>query len=112
VRTMVRSATAILAVCVACSLFAAGHELTPSPPAANQLLPVVTGSGSGFTAAWYEPALSRYRMVSSVVNAIGTITIYAAVGSLVRIRAFGPGGFSEGTITSIGSMPRRRAARR
>jgi hypothetical protein len=41
-----------------------------------------------------------------------TITIFTSIGSLFRIRAFGPGGVSEGTITSIGSMQRRRAAQR
>ena len=40
-----------------------------------------------------------------------TITVNAKVGDLFHIRAFGPGGLSEGTITSIGSMQRRRAAR-
>ena len=41
-----------------------------------------------------------------------TINIYTSIGSLFRIRALGPGGVSEGTITSIGSMQRRRAERR
>jgi hypothetical protein len=70
-RRIVRVPIAILAFFVSSSLFAAGHDLTPSQPTANQMLPVVTGSGSGFTAAWYEPAFSRYRVVSSVVNANG-----------------------------------------
>jgi len=41
-----------------------------------------------------------------------TITVYASVGNLFRVRAFGPGGVSDGTVTSIGSLPRSRAARR
>jgi len=41
-----------------------------------------------------------------------TTTVYASVGNLFRVRAFGPGGVSEGTVTSIGSLPRSRAARR
>jgi hypothetical protein len=68
---MTRSAGLILATLFASSLFAGGHDLTTAPPSANQLLPVVTGNGSGFTAAWYEPALNRYRVASSVVNANG-----------------------------------------
>jgi hypothetical protein len=38
-----------------------------------------------------------------------TTTVYASVGNLFRVRAFGPGGVSEGAITSIGSMQRHRA---
>lgn len=44
--------------------------MTP-PAAANQIRPVVTGNGSGFTAAWYEQASSRYSVASAVVNANG-----------------------------------------
>jgi hypothetical protein len=40
-----------------------------------------------------------------------TVTVTAKVGDLFRVRAFGPGGLSEGTITSIGSMQRRHAER-
>jgi hypothetical protein len=40
-----------------------------------------------------------------------TITVYAYVGDLFRVRAFGPGGMSDGPITSIGSLKRRRAQR-
>jgi hypothetical protein len=68
---MMRSSVLILAVLFSSSLFAAGHDLTTSPPAANQVGTVVAGNGSGFTAAWYEPAFSRYRLVSSVVSANG-----------------------------------------
>ena len=39
-----------------------------------------------------------------------TITVNAKVGDQFRVRAFGPGGLSDGPITSIGSGPRRRAA--
>gem|GEM_PF-5099441 len=38
--------------------------------------------------------------------------VYASLGDLWRVRARGPGGVSEGTITSIGSMQRQRAERR
>jgi hypothetical protein len=41
-----------------------------------------------------------------------TITVTAHAGNLFRIRAFGPGGISEGAITSIGSMFRGRAVGR
>jgi len=52
-------------------LLAAGHDLTTVPPAANQLYPVVTGNGAGFTAAWMEPVQSRNTIVSQVANAAG-----------------------------------------
>ncbi|MBV8546167.1 MAG: hypothetical protein JO093_22305 [Acidobacteria bacterium] len=38
-----------------------------------------------------------------------TITLNAKVGDQFRVRAFGPGGMSDGTVTSIGSIVRRRA---
>jgi hypothetical protein len=53
---------------------------------------------------WY-----LYRIVSGDTR---TTSVFASVGNLFRIRAFGPGGLSEGTITSIGSMKRDRAVRR
>jgi hypothetical protein len=53
------------------SLFAAGHDLTPSPPAVNQASPVLTGSGSGFTAAWIERQLSGSMIVSRAVRGDG-----------------------------------------
>jgi hypothetical protein len=53
------------------SLFAAGHDLTSSPPTMNQTSPVLTGSGSGFTAVWIERALSGNTIVSRAVRADG-----------------------------------------
>lgn len=66
-----RTPVLILATLFTSSLFAAGHDLPPSSPTANQLRPVVTGNGSGFTAAWIEQALGRNTVVSSIVNANG-----------------------------------------
>jgi hypothetical protein len=60
--------------------------------------------------AWYAPENSWYVYRTAPGDA-RTITISTSIGSLFRIRAFGPGGVSEGTITSIGSMQRRRAER-
>ena len=40
-----------------------------------------------------------------------TVTVFASVGNLFRVSAFGPGGLSAGTITSVGSSQRRRASR-
>jgi hypothetical protein len=53
------------------ALLAAGHDLTSQPPTANQILPVVTGNGAGFTAAWIEPVQSRNTIVSQVASAAG-----------------------------------------
>jgi hypothetical protein len=66
---MMRTPVLILATLFASSLFAAGHDLTTSPPAANQILPVVTGNGSGFTAAWIEAEQSRNKIESVVTDA-------------------------------------------
>src|SRR4051794_1922097 len=70
-RTIMRTPLLILTLLFSSSLFAAGHDLTPLPPSANQIRSVVTGNGSGFTAAWIEQALGRNTVVSSVVNANG-----------------------------------------
>jgi hypothetical protein len=66
-----RTPVLILTTLFTTSLFAAGHDLTTSPPTANQILPVVTGNGSGFTAAWIEPVQSRNTIVSRVASANG-----------------------------------------
>jgi hypothetical protein len=48
------------------SLFAAGHDLTSSPPQSDQQLPVVTGNGAGFTAAWTDLTYPRAVMSRGV----------------------------------------------
>jgi hypothetical protein len=69
------------------------------------------GGGSGFLIersidfgkSWfpYAPASADAR----------TITLNAKVGDQFRVRAFGPGGLSDGPITSIGTIFRHRAER-
>jgi hypothetical protein len=68
---MMRTSVLILTTLFSSSLFAVGHDLTTVPPALNQLYPVVTGNGAGFTAAWIEPVQSRNTIVSQVANAGG-----------------------------------------
>jgi len=68
---MMRTSVLILTTLFSSSLLAAGHDLTRLAPAVNQLSPVVTGNGAGFTAAWMEPAQSRNTIVSQVANAGG-----------------------------------------
>jgi hypothetical protein len=55
-----------------------------------------------FGASWY--------LYTTIPGDARTITVNAFIGNLFRVRAFGPGGASEGTITSIGSPQRRHAA--
>jgi len=50
--------------------------------------------------------------VATTGNVRSTTTPFATIGNLFRVSAFGPGGLSAGTITSIGSPQRRRAERR
>jgi hypothetical protein len=50
----------------------------------------------------------RYAVVAADAR---TTIVNAKVGDQFRIRAFGTGGLSDGTVTSIGSMQRRRAER-
>jgi hypothetical protein len=71
------------------------------------------GGGNGFVLERsVDYGKSWYPDQSTVVSA-GTrsITVNASVGNQFRVRAFGPGGLSEGSVTSIGSMARRRAER-
>jgi hypothetical protein len=70
-KPMMRTSVLILTTLFSWSLFAAGHDLTTLPPTANQVFPVVTGNGSGFTAAWMEFGQGRSAIVSRVVNADG-----------------------------------------
>jgi hypothetical protein len=68
---VIRASVLILATLIASSLFAAGRDLTTPPLTANQLSPVVTGNGPGFTAAWIEPAQSRTPILTRAVSAGG-----------------------------------------
>jgi len=94
--------------------------MPPPPPAPRNVVSYLGGTtaridwqsdpASGFAIeVWlaYNNTWSLYRTVPGDAR---TTTIYASIGTLVRIRAFGQGGLSEGTVTSIGSMQRRRAA--
>jgi hypothetical protein len=94
--------------------------MPPPPPAPRNVVGYFGGTtaridwesdpASGFAIeVWlaYNNTWSLYRTVSGDAR---TTTIYASIGTLVRIRAFGQGGLSEGTVTSIGSVQRRRAA--
>jgi hypothetical protein len=67
---------------------------------------------AGFVLEWSWDFGKSWASYTFVPADARTITVTAHVGNLFRIRAFGPGGVSEGTITSIGSMQRRRAERR
>ena len=66
---------------------------------------------AGFLIEWSWDFGKDWNFVETVPGDARSATVYASVGNLVRVRAFGPGGVSEGTITSIGSTQRRRAAR-
>ncbi|HEV7571120.1 MAG TPA: hypothetical protein VGQ21_06440 [Thermoanaerobaculia bacterium] len=65
------AAALLLTLVVSFSAGAAGHDLTTSPPTANQILPVVTGNGSGFTAAWIEPVQSHNAIGWRLASAAG-----------------------------------------
>jgi len=71
-RTTMRSLFLILSTAVTATLLGAGHDLSPSPPERHQILPVVTGNGAGFLAAWLELAPPGHDLVvTQVVNANG-----------------------------------------
>jgi hypothetical protein len=66
---MMRALVLIVATLFSVSLLAAGHDLKALP--SNPILPVVTGNGSGFTAAWSESVLNAFIVASSLVDAYG-----------------------------------------
>ncbi|HEV7484393.1 MAG TPA: hypothetical protein VGQ65_01830 [Thermoanaerobaculia bacterium] len=71
-RVLMRCAVLIVTTLVSSPLLAAGHDLTPAPPAVNQMMPLVKGNGSGFLAAWSEWTTQvRHSVVSQVVNVAG-----------------------------------------
>ena len=65
------AAALLLTLVVSFSAGAAGHDLTTPPPTANQILPVVTGNGSGFTAAWIEAVQGHNTIGWRVVSGAG-----------------------------------------
>jgi hypothetical protein len=70
------------------------------------------GRAGGFAVESWSDYYNTWNLYRTVPGDARTTTVSAALGSLFRIRAFGPGGVSEGAVTSIGSMQRRRAAPR
>ena len=69
---MMRCAVLIVTALVSSPILGAGHDLTPAPPTVNQIMPVVTGRGAGFLAAWSELTTEhRSSVVSQPVSAAG-----------------------------------------
>jgi hypothetical protein len=66
---------------------------------------------TGFFLEWSFDFGKSWYLYKTISGDARTTTVTAFVGNLFRIRAFGPGGVSDGPITSIGSMQRRRADR-
>ncbi len=65
----------------------------------------------GFLIEWSYDFGNTWRTYTVVSGTTRSITLLASIGNLFRIRAFGPGGLSDGPVTSIGSTQRRRAER-
>jgi hypothetical protein len=64
----------------------------------------------GFLIEWSFDFGSTWRYYTVLPGDARSVTVPASIGNLFRISAFGPGGVSAGTITSIGSQRRRRAS--
>jgi hypothetical protein len=63
----------------------------------------------GFLIEWSFDFGATWRSVGVVPGSTRSITVGASIGNLYRVSAFGPGGVSQGVVTSIGSQPRRRS---
>jgi hypothetical protein len=66
----------------------------------------------GYLLEWSFDFGKSWRNYTVLPGTARSVTVPASIGNLFRISAFGPGGVSAATITSIGSEPRRRAVRR
>jgi len=96
--------------------------LPPPPPAPRNVVSYFGGStaridwqsdpADGFLIESSWDFGEHWSYANTVPGNARTTIVYAKVGFQIRVRAFGPGGLSDGTVTSIGSMQRRRAARR
>lgn len=95
----------------------------PAPPPAPRN--VISDFGGGTTLVqWQSDGANGFLIESSfdfgkswypfaVTGDVRSTTVASVKpGNLIRVSAFGPGGLSAGTITSIGSPQRRRAERR
>jgi len=96
--------------------------MPPPPPAPRNVVSYFGGIAAridwqsdpvdGFVIEWSRDFGKHWSFYQMVPGNARTTTVYASVGNQFRVRAFGPGGVSEGTVTSIGSLQRSRAARR
>jgi hypothetical protein len=95
--------------------------LPPPPPAPRNVISYFGGStaliqwqsdreADGFVLEESRDFGQTWFSIKVVAN-VNSATVPASVGNLFRVSAFGPGGVSAGTITSIDSQQRRRAAR-
>jgi hypothetical protein len=94
----------------------------PPPPAPRNVVSIFSGgiaridwqsdTALRFTIERFSNRDGKWYPVKYTSGDARSTNVSAAIGDLFRIRGFGLGGVSEGTITSIGSMPRRRSARR
>ena len=99
-------------------------EMQPSPaapPAPRNVISYFGGntaridwqseSAEGFLLEWSYDFGNTWNYYTTLPADARTTTQRAYVGNLFRVSAFGPGGMSAGTITSIGSQQRRHSAR-
>lgn len=94
--------------------------MPPAPPAPRNAVSYFGGNTAridwqsddvaGFLIEWSWDFGRTWGVYSKVPGDARSATVTASVGNQFRISAFGPGGLSAGTITSIGSSRRRRAA--
>jgi hypothetical protein len=101
-------------------------ELGPMPPAPAAPRNVVNhfsgntaliewqsdGAANGFLLEVSPDVGHTWFFAGTLSGDVRSTTLSASTGTQFRVSAFGPGGLSSGTITIIGSEPRRRAVRR
>jgi hypothetical protein len=95
--------------------------LPAPPPAPRNVVSYFAGNAAridwqqsdtpaGFVLEWSVDFGTTWYLYKNISGDARTTTVIAHVGNLFRIRAIGPGGVSEGTITSVGSSQRRHAS--
>jgi len=100
-----------------------GAELAPmpaSPPAPRNAVSYFGGrtaridwqsdEATGFVILWSFDFGTTWSWYVTLPGNVRSVTAGASVGNLFSVSAVGPGGVSAASITSIGSMQRRRAA--
>lgn len=97
------------------------EPMPPTPPSPQDVISYFGGNAAridwqsedvaGFLIEWSPDFGITWRWYGTASGNARSATVFASVGNLFRVSAFGSGGLSQATTTSIGSQQRHRAQR-